>query len=236
METLKLIFVGAVVALITAFINQTVANGVNYWLVGGVGFGTITLIFVFLKFPGDPDFKKWRVTEDEKELRATKEFTIKEKGKDGQPDKEVIVSFNGNFTNKGGAWYFTAKESPAYPIYGPYLKKKKAKKSEEKEEKPLRKGKYRAEFKMKVDRLGGENRPIVDLDIASSTRALGDKRLAGRTLTSDDFRAADEYDIFSLEFEVISDKGESDLEFRVFSRGSGQRVYVDYVQFSRRLF
>jgi hypothetical protein len=249
METLKFIVVGAIGSFIAAVINYYVARGINLWLVAGVGFVTATaaLILAYRRLPGDPDFKIWRVTEDGKELRSTREFKINKK-REGQPDEEVVVSFNGGFTHPGGAWFFTAKDSPANPVYGPYLKKKLSKKQEEKEEKPLRRGRYKAEFKIRVDGLGDKNRPIVDIDVASATRNFGDKRLAGRTLTASDFKKGDEYAIFSLEFEVIPDVilvdkdkgvykgGESDLEFRIFSRGSGQRVYLDYVKFSRRLF
>jgi len=119
-----------------------------------------------------------------------------------------------------GAWQFRASKND-WAIYGPYLRN------------PLRKGKYCATFRIKVDDIAGENCPIVDIDVASRTRELGDKRLTARTLTPLDFRRGDEYHEFSLDFNTFGD--ERDLELRVYSRGNGHLVTLDYIQLSRRL-
>jgi len=120
----------------------------------------------------------------------------------------------------GTAWQFKV-DKVEWAIYGPYLRH------------PIHKGKYRATFKIKVDDISSENRPIVELDVASRCKEWGDKRLTGRVFSRRDFKNADEYQSFSLDFFVISD--EDDLELRVFSRGSGHTVTLDYIELSRRL-
>lgn len=120
----------------------------------------------------------------------------------------------------GEAWQFLSDKSN-WAIYGPYLRQ------------PLHKGKYRATFRIKVDDISGDNRPIVDIDVASRCKEAGDKRLVGRTLTTRDFIESDEYHDCSLDFFVVSD--ENDLELRVFTRNSGHTITLDHIQLSRRL-
>ena len=52
-----------------------------------------------------------------------------------------------------------------WAIYGPYLLQ------------PLRNGKYRAVFKIKINELPKEDRPIIDISVASAKKDLGDKVL-----------------------------------------------------------
>lgn len=122
--------------------------------------------------------------------------------------------------NVGEAWQFTV-DKDEWAIYGPYLLQ------------PLHKGKYRAAFRIKVDDITGDNRPAIEIDVASRCRAVGDKRLTGRAISTRDFKSADKYQVFLLDFFVISD--ENDIELRIFSRGSGHTVTLDYIQLSRRL-
>lgn len=105
---------------------------------------------------------------------------------------------------------------------GPYLRK------------PLRKGKYHALFRIKIDNIDGTNQPVCDIDVASQTRRPGDKRLATRTLSTADFTVADEYHEFSLDFATFAD--ERDLELRVDSSGNGHTMTLDSITLSRRLF
>ncbi len=62
----------------------------------------------------------------------------------------------------------------------------------------------------------------------------GDKQLAARALTTLDFKRGGVYQNFSLDFDVFID--ERDLELRIFSKGRGHIITLDYVQLSWRVF
>jgi hypothetical protein len=119
-----------------------------------------------------------------------------------------------------GKLQFTANFED-YAVYGPYLRK------------PLRAGKYRIIYRLKVNQLPTENRPILDIDVGARTKGWGDKRLIGRSLTTADFAKADEFQEFPLDFHIGSD--EHSVEFRVFSKGNGDLITFDNVELARRL-
>jgi hypothetical protein len=120
----------------------------------------------------------------------------------------------------GSAWTLEAKVND-WAVYGPYLRE------------PLRRGRYRATFKLKLEDASVENVPIIEIDVACKTRHYGDKRLTGRVLTTLDFKFSDEYRAFRLDFDLLTD--ERDLELRIWSKGGGHRITLDYVRLSRRL-
>ncbi len=201
-RTSEQIFVGLIVALFTAIINQVFAGKVNYlWVFGGF-LGAVLLYGAYQRFGRFP-FIKWRVTN----IHDGKGLLFRDDLLEG---KRV-----------GDAWQFQASLDN-WAIYGPYLRQ------------PLRKGKYRAIFKIKVDDTSGENRPIVHIDVAVRSKELGDKRLVGRTLTPTDFNKADEYHYFLLNLHLMAD--ERDLELRVWSNGGRHIVTLDYIRLSKRLF
>ena len=114
-----------------------------------------------------------------------------------------------------GAWEFNAAERIDWAVYGP--------------RKPLGHGRYRARFRLKINSTAGDE-PVMDLDVASRH---GKKIVALRTLTVQDFRRADTYQDFPLDFYLLHDDNE--VEFRVSTRGAARRVVLDRVTLSRRL-
>ncbi len=199
-QTIEKIFVGVLLAFITAIINQVVSGQINYLWVGSVFTLALFLYWIFqgIGFP----YIKFRVssTNDGKGLLFRSDIST---------GKKV-----------GEAWQFKADKFD-WAVYGPYLRS------------PLRSGKYRGTFRIKVDDVSGDNRPIIEIDVASRCKEVGDKKLSARTLSTRDFKNADEYQDFPLDFFIISD--ENDLELRVFTKGSGHTVTLDYIQLTRRV-
>lgn len=199
-RTLEQIFVGSIIALVAAIVNQAFAGRVNYlWVIGGF-LGAVILFGIYQRSAGFP-FVRFKV-------------------KNNPRDADGLLS-NGSVQGKpvGQSWQFNST-SEDWAITGPYLRK------------PLRKGKYRATFRIKVDDVSGINQPIVDIDVASRSVRLGDKRLAMRTLSTSDFGEPDTYCEFPLDFFVVAD--EQELELRVYSKGSGLTLTLDYIELSRR--
>jgi hypothetical protein len=114
-----------------------------------------------------------------------------------------------------GAWELNAGERTDWAIYGP--------------RKPLGHGRYRATFRLKINSIAGDE-PAVDLDVASRH---GKKVVALRTVTVQDFRRADTYQDFALDFYLLQDDNE--IEFRVSTRGAPRRVVLERVMLARRL-
>jgi hypothetical protein len=73
-----------------------------------------------------------------------------------------------------------------------------------------------------------DNHPVVDMGVASNCRERGDKRLVERTLTSRDFPGPDRYTTVPLGFEVLADAGEREVDFRLFTHGSGHLMMLDH--------
>ncbi len=115
----------------------------------------------------------------------------------------------------GGAWELETGEPKRWAIFGPYQ--------------PLARGKYCATFRLKINHLAGDD-PVAEIDVAARH---GQKRLAVRSLTVKDFRRADEYQDFPLEFHLLQD--ENEVEFRVSTSGAKRRLTLEHVRLARRL-
>lgn len=120
-----------------------------------------------------------------------------------------------NGTALGEAWQFAAAMD-GWAVYGPYLRES------------LPKGKYRASFRIKVNKVSLLDVPIIEVDVASHVEADAEKILARRGISTHDFERADEYRDFELDFEVLGH--ERKLELRVRSKASGHLVTLDYVE------
>jgi hypothetical protein len=75
-------------------------------------------------------------------------------------------------------------------------------------------------FRIKILNKLEKNYPILDIDVASMTYKLGDKKLAAYNLTRNDFKEEDEYYEFPLDFRVANE--EQLVEFRIFSCEIGE--------------
>lgn len=220
MRILERIFVGSIVTTINVLLTAVLgiiiyqyAGRLSYWywwVVGGLIMLGIVLYYIIYQ-----GYDKFPYTQ----------FRVPKHPQAGKTLHAWIEPFHGD--NIGEAWKFeTNQENDGYAIYGPWL------------EQPLRKGKYKATFRMKIHNVSVVNHPIVDIDVACATRWDGDTRLACRTLTTSNFAKADEYDEFSLYFKV--DNEARKVEFRVWTHKAGSEgrdiVILDYVQLSRQLF
>ncbi|MBM2849091.1 MAG: hypothetical protein A2W37_03685 [Chloroflexi bacterium RBG_16_63_12] len=128
-------------------------------------------------------------------------------------DNELIAR-TGQATGYG-AWELDTSERSHWAIHGPH--------------KPLARGKYRATFRLKINSTIGDE-AVADLDVAARH---GAKILALRTLTIQDFRRADTYQDFPLDFYLLHDDNE--IEFRISTQGAQRRLVLDHVALSRRL-
>ncbi len=115
-----------------------------------------------------------------------------------------------------GAWALEAGERRDWAVRGP--------------RRPLGQGRYRAAFRLKIDSLAGDE-VVLELDVAARH---GRKVLALRALTVQDFRQADTYQDFPLDFYLLHD--DNDVEYRLSARGGPRRLTFDRVTVSRRLF
>lgn len=208
------VFISSVVAIVgaiagavaTAIINLLLAGkiNVNYWWIWLIGGGLGAALLYEIYQANRFPFKKWRVTN----IWDGKGLIFREDiaALDGRPD--------------GEAWQFRASTND-WAIFGPYLRQ------------PLRKGKYRATFRIRVNEITSEDRPIIELSVAANCKVKGDKQLAARTLSTRDFRRGGVYQNFPLDFYALID--ERDLELRVCSRDSRHIVTMDYIYLSRCL-
>jgi hypothetical protein len=114
-----------------------------------------------------------------------------------------------------GAWMLEAGERRDWAVRGP--------------RRPLGHGRYRAAFRLKVDSLAGDE-VVAELDVAARH---GRKVLALRALTVQDFRQADAYQDFPLDFYLLHD--DNDVEFRLSVRGGPRRLTFDRVTLTRRV-
>lgn len=114
-----------------------------------------------------------------------------------------------------GAWELDGRERCEWAVHGP--------------RQPLGRGRYRVVFRLKLNSLAGDD-PLVDLDVAARR---GRKLIALRTLTTQDFRRADAYQDFPLDFYLLRDDNE--LEFRLSLRGAAKRLVLDRVTLARRV-
>ena len=202
-QTLEKILIGSAVALVAAIINQLFAGNINYWWVLIVFIGAIIFIWAYQRYGGSL-FTKYRVDK-----------VNEENGKRLLARRDIL---DGEMV--GEAWQFKAQKDD-WAIYGPYLRE------------PLRKGKYRATFRVKINDTSTQDIPVIELSVASNCGWRGGKQLASRTFSTRDFKKTDEYHDFSLDFYTFAD--ERELEFRVWSKGTQHTVTLDYVELSRRL-
>lgn len=128
-------------------------------------------------------------------------------------DNELIA--RGGHPTGHGAWELDAAERRDWVVHGP--------------RRPLGRGRYRAVFRLKVNYTAGDA-PVVDLDVAARH---GQKLLAARTLTAQDFQRADAYQAFALDFYLLHD--ENEVEFRLSTRGAARRLALECVTLARRL-
>lgn len=185
--------------------NQAFAGSVDYWWIVGAFFLAVALYTGYQNYGGHP-FTKFRVTNK-------------------QDGKGLLFRFDRSDVLEGkpigNAWQFKASGTGYHAIYGPYIQH------------PIRKGKYRAIYRMKADNIEGDNTYIAYIDIASSYKGKrGGKTLAARSLTANDFHQSDQYRNFHLDFDVISD--ENELEFRI-APTSGYTLTLDSIQLTRKL-
>lgn len=193
-------------AIASAIINNLLlkSTNINYWWVGALLGILVAVLFYFLYQQRFP-VKKWRVT------NATDGTGLGSRGKLVGRLGQSACQFETNFDG--------------WAVWGPGDRCQEA----------IMKGKYKAIFRMKINHKSGKNLPIVEISVsARSDNGLGSKLLAGRTLTSIDFKEDDEYQDFPLYFEVIAP--EHEFELRAYSKGDSRLVTLDYVQVSRRFF
>ncbi len=242
-QILVQIFVGAVVALIAAVINQIFQGKINYlWVIGGfigavflygiyltqraappfvaVAATLCTMLFLvllcraYLTGFGQPPFKKWRVKHTVPEWDALREK--------GEPCQGLISDGDRIGAPGEEACQFRCQHHSC-GIYGPYYHH-------------LPKGKYRVVFKIKLGRILSELH-LIRIDVVASLNSeLGAKTLKASDLSSDNFKQADTYYYFPMEFDISSAKGESKVEFRISTPIPGPPMTLDYVQLFLRLF
>jgi hypothetical protein len=175
----------------------------------------VLLCRAYLSGFGQPPFIKWRVklTADEWRAKQEKKEVCAGLISDGErigEEGEEACQFRCEHNNCG--------------VYGPYLDH-------------LPKGKYRAIFKIKVGRVLKKDQHLIRIDVSASRNLVaGDKELNHRDLSYAHFRQADTYYSFPVDFDISSDKGESDVEFRISPPERGPAMTLEYVQLSRRLF
>ncbi len=201
------IAVGSTLAFVTAMINQAVAGKISYlWILGGF---LVAVVIYNLYLPSGYPFITYRVT-NRNDGRGLLFHSMEPQLATG---KAV-----------GNAWQFKAeRDANFHPIFGPYIQE------------PLRKGKYRATFRLRVDDdISGDDVHITKIDVVSNFREhRGMKELAARSLMARDFKTSGEYQSFHLDFEVFAD--EREVELRVYPT-AGYLVTFDAVKLSRRLF
>jgi len=194
-------------------------------LIGAVG-GAIATAVVNLLFAGKISLNNWWIWGIGAILGAVffyiiyatnkfpfKKFRVTTNRRDG---KSLLANTSKGRPVEDNAWLFADCS-----IYGPYLPI------------PLKKGKYKAIFKLKVDNISGENQHIITLDIVSNSNFDGDKTLARRTLTNGDFKQAGRYSEFPLEFSTFT--YERSVELRIHSSGNHHSATLAYVRLSRRI-
>lgn len=204
------IFVGVTVALIGA-VGGAVATAIINQLLAG----KITVMYWWIWVIGAilGGLLLYEIYESNR--FPFKKFRVTTNRDDG---KSLLENSSKGRSVEDGAWLFSNST-----VFGPWIRI------------PLRKGKYRAIFRIKVDNIHGENQHIVKLDVVSNSNFRGDKTLAARVFTNADFSKAGQYHFFPLDFYVL--EHERDVELRVHSEGDNHHnTTLDYVKLSRRLF
>ena len=234
-EIVKLVapLMGAlVVAILPPFLKQFFPEriNINKWWIWGSG-GLIGAIFVYWTYTGNINyrwgltgflcaismywiykrhlafpFKKFHVTC----LESDNDDII-----EGIKDGKSLITRKSAGRNDHKIWKFKG-----WGTWGPYLPH------------PLSYGRYKAVFKLMVINLDIhlDDRPVLEIDVASHCREDGDKKLALRTLWTNDFKK-DSFDMFPLQFFVVNE--EQRVEFRVRPQESDYIIMLDYIKLTR---
>jgi hypothetical protein len=129
-----------------------------------------------------------------------------------------LIAWDG--TQRDAAWEFEGNEQAReLGFYGPYI--------------ALPKGKYRAKFRLKIDKRDARDMRICHLDVTSNS---GEKWFAHQTVSIRDFEQSDQWQDFILDFTMLSN--ESKVEFRAFMNDLKPfklRITFDKVVIFRRL-
>jgi flagellar biosynthesis GTPase FlhF len=97
---------------------------------------------------------------------------------------------------EGSVWSAnTAQDATGYLVYGPYID-------------TVPSGNHSADWRLSIDNNTANNEAVLGLDVYSNGQTL-----AGRTVTRQEFTAANTFQTFSLNF---TSTGQQDLEFRVY--------------------
>lgn len=196
-------------AIATAIINNLLLSNTNigYWGIGAF-LGVIVAFLLYFWYQqgfGRFPIQIWRVT------NAADGTGL---GSDGQliiRNGRAVCQFETNYVG--------------WAIWGPGHRTQDV----------VQKGNYKADFRIKVNHKSGANLPFIEISVAARTDdGLGTKFLAARTLSPIDFRENDEYQVFSLFFEVVAP--EHEFELRVYSKGHNRIVTLDHVKVTRTLF
>jgi hypothetical protein len=135
-------------------------------------------------------------------------------GREWRVRDNELIAVMGQATGDG-AWELDAAEARPWAVFGP--------------RRPLAHGKYRATFYLKINSLVGDA-PVIDIDVAARH---GQKIIALRTLTAQDFGKADLFQRFPLDFHLLQD--ENEIEFRLSTKGAPRRIVLAGVKVARRL-
>ena len=121
---------------------------------------------------------------------------------------------------KGEVWEFEhVLEEQGLGFHGPLI--------------ALPKGKYRALFRLKIDSRDERDEPVCELQVTSNS---GRKWFAYRTLSLRDFKRSDQWQDFSLDFNMSNDENRVEFRGRMESvAGLGRRIIFDKVIVHRRL-
>jgi len=234
------IFVGAVVAAITAFINKIIQEKFNFWIILGV-VATVVILYGILITEGNappfiaiavtlcaifsialagyitgfgsPPFIEWRV-----KLTPAQWNVIREQG----GECPGLIS-DGDLIGKTEeqACQFRCQHFNC-DVYGPYIY--------------LPRCKYKAVFRIKMGRTS-DNDGGIEINVAASDNNgnWGAKPLKSSHIPYTKFKRADTYYSCSLDFDAF-DKGESKVEFRIHCKERGPVMMLDYIRLYRRLF
>lgn len=248
------IFIGAVVGLITALINKSFQENINPWIIVGVAIAAIIFYGIAITLGNTPPFIliaavlctvllgallyrgyvigfglkpyiRWRWAISADEWRSD---VWEEKRKRGEQCPGLIS--DGEPVGKKGreACQFRC-EHFCGTVWGPYI--------------DLPKGRYTAIFRIKLSRTRTSNKDerLARIDIvAIGIGADGKPHHASKSLVRDyltytHFKEADTYYNFPLNFNT-SDRGDSEVEFRVRDTKVGPAMTLDYVQLYKRIF
>lgn len=194
-------------AIVSAFLNSLLSKGnsISYWWIGALA-GIFIAILLYLLYQHLARFPvgTWYVT------NADDGTGLGSDGRILRKNGHTVCQFETNFDG--------------WAVWGPATKSQEV----------VRKGRYKAVFRLKVNHKAGSNLPIMEISVSTRTdNGLGTKALAVRTLSNIDFEEDDKYQEFTLFFEVISE--EREFELRIYSKNNSRTVSLNGVQVSKRL-